>query len=311
MRRRDVLVRLGLIGATVGGGWWFRDHVLWPRPAIAFGRPDWTPWDHRRADLPTVSAVVAGRPVRALIDSGAQYSVIDRGLAATLPGVKAFDMPIVAYGVGGRAQLGKGVTVDVGIGGTRIGALRAAILDLGPLASSAGLGTPLILGQDVLGEALLDLDVERRRLRFLARGTALPDTVVPLPTRRARAALTVAVVIEGQTVDAVIDTGSSSLLALSRTAATRIGLFDGRERRAGASMVLGGSMASTLVEVRDVTIGDLRFDRVETAVYRDVALPGFPDALIGMAAFAGRRAVFDLGGGSLHVSRPLDLTVGR
>ena len=33
--------------------------------------------------------------------------------------------------------------------------------------------------------------------------------------------------------------------------------------------------------------------------------------LLGMAAFAGRRMVMDLGAGRLSVSRALDLTVGR
>ena len=64
-----------------------------------------------------------------------------------------FDIPMVAYGVGGQAQVGRGATLDVAIGGpqgVRLEGLRAAILGLGPLASDKGLGAPLILGQDVL-----------------------------------------------------------------------------------------------------------------------------------------------------------------
>jgi hypothetical protein len=47
------------------------------------------------------------------------------------------------------------------------------------------------------------------------------------------------------------------------------------------------------------------------AVYDNVAVPGFPDALVGMAAFEDRRLVLDLGGPGLFVSRPMEITVGR
>jgi hypothetical protein len=60
--------------------------------------------------------------------------------------------------------------------------LRAAILELGPLAGDQGLGAPLILGQDVLRELVLELDTGRRRMRFLKHEvwTPTPD-MAPSP----------------------------------------------------------------------------------------------------------------------------------
>lgn len=316
VRRRDLLARLGLIGATVAGGWWLRDNVLWRKPDIVLPTtPEWLPFAERRASVPTVQVMLGDRPIRALIDSGAQYSVIDRALLAEIGAPETFDMPIVAYGVGGQAQVGKGVTLDLSVGATSIAHLRTAILGLGPLASQAGLGTPLILGQDVLSRLMLDLDVERRRLRFLpkeadAASAGWPENVASVDVRREGGALKTTVTVEGATVDAVIDTGSSAIIALSRSTATAAGLLDDRERRDGTSIVLGGSMASTLVQARTMTFADQLYERVEAAVYADVALPGFPAALVGMAAFTGRRAVLDLGGGRMWASRQLDLTVG-
>jgi predicted aspartyl protease len=317
MRRRDLLVRLGLIGATVAGGWWVRDNVLWRKPDIVLpADPEWLPFAERRASVPTVEIRLGDRRLRALIDSGAQYSVIDRGLLVEIGAAETFDMPILAYGVGGQAQVGKGVTLDLAVGATRISRLRAAILGLGPIASEAGLGAPIILGQDVLGEVMLDLDVARRRLRFLPRkqaggGPAIPENLAPVAVQRAGGAIRTTVTVEGATVEAVIDTGSSALLAVSRSTATAVGLLDGRERRNGTSVVLGGAMASTLVQARTVTFADQLYERTETAIYNDVALPGFPDALVGMEALAGRRAILDLGGVRMWASRSLDLTVGR
>ena len=312
MNRRTLLVRIGTIGAAIAGGWWLKDNVLWRAPDVTFDLAGaWLPYDAPRLSLPTVRATVAGREVRALIDSGAQYSVIDRSLFAELGLSNTFDMPLLAYGVGGAAQLGKGVTLDVGLGGTQIENLRAAILDLGPLAHDGGLGTPLILGQDVLGQGLLDLDVERRRLRFLPRDAALPNNVVPVEVRRVGRALGATITVEGAVVEAVIDTGASGLLSLSREAAGNAGLLDGRESTDGATLVLGGATASTMVEARTVTFADQLYRRVRTGIYADVAIPGYPAALIGMEAFEGRRVVFDLGGGRLLASRVLDLTIGK
>lgn len=316
LRRRDLLVRLGLIGATVAGGWWFRDNVLWRKPDVTLPtEPEWLPYAERRASVPTVEVMLGDRPIRALIDSGAQYSVIDRALLAEIGAPETFDMPIVAYGVGGQAQVGKGVTLDVAVGGATISHLRTAILALGPLASPNGLGASLILGQDVLGELMLDLDVEGKRVRFLPKNAEAatpgwPENVAAVDVRRDGGALKTTVTVEGATVEAVIDTGSSAIIALSQSSATAAGLLDERERRDGTSIVLGGSMASTLVQARTMTFADQLYERAEAAVYRDVALPGFPDALIGMAAFAGRRAVLDLGGGRMWASRQLDLTIG-
>lgn len=314
MNRRNLLIRAGLVAAGLGGAWWVRDHVLWRDPNLAFG-PDgssgWLDYDEPRAATPTVRVRIAGRDVRALIDSGAQYSVIDAGLFRRLGLTRAFDLPLIAYGVGGGAQMGKGTTLELNVGAAAITGLRAAILSLGPLASDEGLATPLILGQDVLGQAVLELDTEGRRLRLLAAdGHVLPADVAPLPVRRSRGALIVEVTVEGARVEAVVDTGASALLALGREAAENAGLLDDRDSRRGSSIVLGGAIASRLVSARTVTVGDQLYRDVQTAIYEDAPVPGFPTALLGMEAFAGRRLVMDLGGAALHVSRPLDLTVG-
>ncbi|QTN19410.1 retroviral-like aspartic protease family protein [Brevundimonas sp. AJA228-03] len=314
MNRRDLLTRAALLAGGLGGAWWLRDNVLWRDPAVSFGADGtsgWVPYDAPYAATPTALVTIAGQTVRALIDSGAQYSVIDSGLFDALGLTRALDLPLVAYGVGGGAQMGRGTTLQIALGDMRIADLRAAILALGPLAMREGLSAPLILGQDVLGEAVLELDTAGRRLRFHARsGHVLPSNVLPVVVGKSRGALETEVTVEGARVQAVIDTGASALIALGRETAQNAGLLDGRPVRRGSSIVLGGAIASQLVRARTVTVGDQLYRDVETAIYADVALPGFPKALVGMEAFEGRRLVIDLGGTALHTSRPMDLTVG-
>lgn len=316
MRRRDLLIRLGLVAGAAGGAWWVRDHVVWRRPTAAFadGPTDWLTYAEARATTPTLALRVNGQPVRALVDSGAQYSAVDRSLVQRLGLTNLFDIPMLAYGVGGGAQMGRGATLDVSIGAggraLRLDGLRAAILDLGPLAGEAGLGAGLILGQDVLAELVLDLDTRRRRLRFAPRaGWTPPSALTAVPVRRAGRALETTITVEGAKVEAVVDTGASALLALTRDTAQGVGLLDGRERRAGRSIVLGGVIQAETVRVRTLTIGDELYRRAEVALYEDVPVPGFPRALVGMAAFADRRMAMDLGRPGLWAARPLELTL--
>ncbi len=314
MNRRSLLIRAAGLAAVVGGAWWARETLLWPEPTLTFGEGGATPWlaYARNALVPTVRVRLGGREVVALIDSGAQYSVIDRALFASLPpaGRSLFDMPLVAYGVGGGAQVGRGTTLEVDLPGLAITCLRAAILDLGPLASDEGLRTPLILGQDVLGEAVLALDPRRRHARLLRREAFVrPPDLAPATVRRQGGAMTTEVTVEGAAVTAVVDTGASAMLGLSRDAADGAGLLDGRPQQSEVSLVLGGALRSATVVARTVTFADHMYRRVSVGVFDQPPLPNFPGGLVGMEAFAGRRVAMDLGSGALFVSRPLDLTV--
>lgn len=312
MNRRTLLTRAGLLIAVGGGAWWARETVFWPAPDTAFGADGRTPWlpMARRAAQPTVRVRVDGAEVVALIDSGARYSVVDQAWRRRRGGLETFAAPMVAFGLGGRAQLGRGVKLDVGLPGLMIRDLHAAVLDLGPLAGADGLGTPLILGQDVLSRMVLELDPAMRRLRLVARDGFVPDPTMVAASVRRRGGLTTEVTVEGATVRALIDTGASSVLAMDRATAQAAGLLDGRAVTRSDSLVLGGLLAAHVVEARTVTFARQLYRRVSVGLYDQPPLPNFPGALVGMAAFEGRRVALDLGGGALHVSRLMDISVG-
>lgn len=288
-------------------------------PKLVFGTGEWHPLLEVIAGVPVIEGRIGGQGVRALIDSGAQSSVLDQSLAQALQGsqaqkalsARAFEMPMVAHGVGGQAQVGRGLGVDVDLPGLTVRDLRVALLDLGPLAHDPALGVGLIIGRDLMREAVIEIDWDQRRVRFCEPALWQPSARFwPLPVERSGDALTVTVKVENVPVRAVIDTGSSSLLSVTETEAQRIGLNDGREATAGASLVLGGMTQARWVKVAALQMGEERWDEAPVAVFPASNLPNYPDALLGMEAFAGRMLALNLGQSQLYLSRPLDLRIG-
>ena len=82
-----------------------------------------------------------------------------------------------------------------------------------------------------------------------------------------------------------------------------------RGRPARASSWAAWWAAETVI-VRTLTIGDELYRQAAVAIYADVAVPGFPKALVGMAAFEDRRVVLDLRGPA-PVRRTADADHGR
>jgi hypothetical protein len=141
----------------------------------------------------------------------------------------------------------------------------------------------LVLGQDLLGEAVLELDMKRRRARLVdPDGHVVSPALRPVAVERSGTALTAEVTIEGAVMRAVIDTGFSSLIALSQGAAEAAGLLDGRPEKAGSSIVLGGTAQARVIETRTITFGDDLWRGVATPVFANSPLPNYPDALLGV-----------------------------
>lgn len=303
--------RAFLINAAVlaGGGafvWYARDHILWSAPQTKFalnGSSGWLPFARQGEVLPTVQATVNGKTVSALLDSGAQYSVIDRALAYELA-LKQSYAPLLAVGVGGDSQLGRGVTVDVKVGALTLSQLKAGVLDIGPLANRRGLGTPLILGQDVLHQVVADIDFPNRRLMLAApKAHVMPAGAKPAKVHAQGRALATSLWVNGHAVEAVVDTGASMVLALARNVAEEVGLLTKGKPRYGSSVVLGGELAGELVTAQQVAFGGVTFYDVQVLLFPAQHIPGFPRGLLGAGALKRFRTIIDQGEG-LSLLRP-------
>lgn len=305
--RRSFLTQAGALALGGAGAWLLRDHVLWPAPKASFrnGAADsgWLPFVQRRDGAATLEVRINGLTVGALLDSGAQYSVVDRVFASQLGLGAGAPIPMIAYGVGGGPQLGRGASLDLTAGDLALTGLKAAMLELGPIAGGAGLAVPLILGQDVLQQLLADIDFPRRRLRFGPAETyPLPQGALRTPSRRQGRALLAEIAVEGAAMEVVVDTGASSALGLAAPAAEAAGLLDGRPVRSAETLVLGGTMQGRVVRAKSLDFAGATYRDVAVHIYEPQPIPGFPRGLLGVEALRRFRVVLDHPRGALHVA---------
>lgn len=304
--RRGFLVQAGLLGLGATGLWLARDRLELPLlSGLKIEGADstgWLPFSTRRERIVTVRAQVNGRPVNALIDSGAQYSAIDSDLARELGVTESIGAPVVAYGAGGAGQVGRSVRVDVALGDLTLKSLSAAALTLGPISQGlGGIGTPLILGQDVLRALIADIDFPKRRAR-LVRPDAfdMPPGAVPAPVQPAGRAIAARVLVEDVELHVLVDTGASAALSLASDTAEALGLMD-RPHRTGRSVVLGGVAQGRIVEVESFSFAGQERRDVDVHIFQAQRLPGFPKGLLGYEALKRYRAILDLRSGAMHL----------
>jgi predicted aspartyl protease len=301
--RRSLLANLGLLALLGGGAWLARDRLLWPTPRPQFpptGQGAWLPFTHPDQPLVTVPVGIGGTVVSALIDSGAQYTTIDRALVERLQIATGLSIPMVALGVGGAAQVARGVSIDLDLGGVLVPRLRAAAMDLSVFSSAIGTEVPLIVGFDVLSTVLAEIDFAHRRLRVAAPSRFPVEGGRAAPVRRKGRALLAKVEIEGVPFEVLVDTGATGFLGLSAAAAQSLDLT-GRQERVGHSVVLGGAARSRVIQVRRFAFAGQEARDIDVHILELPNVPGFPKGLLGIEALRAPRVVIDAGRGRMKM----------
>ena len=304
--RRSLLVGLA---AAAGGLFLVRDRLPWPPLAVRFANGRDTPW------LPIPSgglieievAVNGGQPIHAVVDSGAQFSAIDRALAERLALPRTLAAPLVAYGVSGGPTFTHTVRLALTLPGLAVPGLRAAALDLAPIARATGRRFQLLIGRDVLSRLIVEADFPRRRTRFLAADAYRPPPdarTVALDTTSGGPMATVQVEA-APPLKVLVDTGAAGVLALSENAAQQAGLLaPGRRVSPAHSVSLEDLSLDRRVTASTVAVGDLVLRNVDVQVYRPAANAPAPSGLLGTGLFSRYRMALDLGADRLHLVPP-------
>ncbi len=266
----------------------------------------------------TLAAVIDGRPVSLVMDTGADSELVTPDAAERLQLPLDPDQFTDIVGTGGAAGMSPHVLIRrLALGSLAVERLSAPVGAL-PAVPRMVPEVAGLLGADLLSRFDLDLDLPERRLTLYAvaetpqAGPPCAEAVLPpwtgdfdtLALQRSGDRLIASARIDGHPVSALIDTGARSII-VSAAAARRLGVGPDR-LAADAGGITGG------VDLRDVTFHWHRFASLELGgeTIRNPVLTVSPlseqtDMLLGEPYFATRRVWLSYATGRMFVQHPV------
>lgn len=214
--------------------------------------------DHGRLFVPVT---INGVPAEALLDSGAEMTIIDPTLAAKA-GI-SMGAAVEAKGTGEKSAAAN-FAHDVSIAslGVELGKRDVVLLDLSEVSSRLiQRPTVVILGRDMFDAGRLRIDLEKKDVRPL--GTDEEPKGVPLRLTAHKGIETVPVLAGSRSVRADLDFGNGSPPIVSRGLADALGLKPVGTTSAGG---IGGAGKRHLVIVPELTIAGITFRDVTATV---------------------------------------------
>lgn len=262
------------------------------RTNFASDMPAWLPLRGFR-DAPLLEAWVDGvGPVTVVLDTGSSACVVSPELAEQLGGRTRATRRTVINAEGQRLEaLGEVSIGRLELGVARFEGVEAIVADLSSLKRAYGEPVAAIVGYPLFRDLPLTIDFAARQVSIEpARGgerVRVVDRQLPI----------VAAEVDGQVVEVLIDSGSSSGWAVP----TERIAFEPGSRASKPVLMLGGS--STVEDGRldgKARIGAMEFDRPVIESTRGLAR-------VGVRGLEGLRVTFDQGEGVVWLERVRDL----
>jgi predicted aspartyl protease len=215
-----------------------------------------------------VDARINGHPVRALLDSAAESTLIDRKAAASLQ--ISGGTSVTGQGSGAEnfeAAEVKGVTLEAF--GVAMKDQTVAVIDLSDVGRRL-LGHPLdvVLGREIFDAARLRIDIDGKRITVVGRDPKQVPRGVELALVTEHGIETIPVRVEDhETVRATFDTGNGSEVLIGSKLADKLHLLsDGRPSKLSAGGGLGGELQRKVVTLRTLEIAGQRLTDVVAAI---------------------------------------------
>jgi predicted aspartyl protease len=243
--------------------------------------------------LPLVTVLANGVPLKLVVDTGAERTVLTAGAARRVGGKPPEiqfrrSLSGVTGSLPGREVEFSGFT----IGGVDIPWRRAMVVTIVmPTAFSAVDG---VLGTDVLGKFDVDLDLPNRRMSLYEKGICTPDWArsaaeIRIGRSAANDHLFFPVQLDGRRITATIDSGAQRT-TLSAATARAMGVTEAmlaQDRAVRTSGFGGGQLASRLHRFASLTVGNITLNNPEIVVTA-LRLRGI-DLILGMDFLRSRR----------------------
>lgn len=279
-----------------------------PGGACTPGTPNPVPIGISQA-LPFVPMTVKGWPVTALLDTGAESTLVSETLLPALglpidPRRQTFQM-----GATGRtASRPIAFLPQLRLGSLQIPSHQVGVVNRPGMLAPDGNAPQLILGGDILGTHDLDIDLPSRRVtlrpgqRCQVEAAGFPVPVYELPMQVIRRRIVAAVTVNGRPATAVLDTGAN-IVHLSRDSAARLGVTEAEIAAAPQRQVRGinnESLGFSMIRLASLGIGPERHSGVPAVVGE----PLIADLVIGTPWLLNRRLFVSYASGTLFVAVP-------
>ncbi|WP_165356597.1 aspartyl protease family protein [Sphingosinicella sp. BN140058] len=242
--------------------------------------------------------ILAGRPITALLDSGASRSVLDRRWAASA----GLDCPtgqqLAGLTATVSAQTARPLTIR--IGDTQLPPISPAVLDLAHLSAAARTRIDLVLGQEAFLHNRVEIDPDRMVVRFCPRQASIvgEDWHHLVRTRDKLFCLEVELG-RGLRMPAVVDLGSSIPLYAARKFVDGANLLEGRPHSTSASVGVEGLSVSTVTRLSRLNIGGHQLTEVPLSIPQCWNLDA--PIVIGAPLLWRFHSILDLGAGRLRL----------
>lgn len=211
-----------------------------------------------------IDAKVNGHPVRALLDSAAEATLVDRGFAQRL---KLNGEKMVSGQGSGQtsfdAALINGVTLEAV--GLSLPNQTIAVTDLKDVGRRLlGHSIDVILGREIFDAARLAIDINGHRIAVVPRDSKPRGVRLELVTEHGVETVPVRVEFSAP-VRATFDLGNGSQVLVGAALAARL-LTDGRPVKAGRGGGLGGEAVRQFFALKSLDVAGRRFDDVAAAI---------------------------------------------
>jgi hypothetical protein len=216
-----------------------------------------------------IPAQINGHPIKLLLDSGADITVIDSRFAKTMAIKSSGTLPV--QGGGGQATLQLASNFKIELGNLKLQRMTAGVIDLAEVATAIGKPLPLILGKEVINPLVIDIDFQRHRIAFRDPDQfSSPDGAVRVPLGRHGGKRTVAVSVESHpAVPFDFDLGAEEPLQVYSSYRDGEHLLGGRPESLTLSGGVGGIIKVKVATLKSIAIAGIPMTAVPSE---------FPDA---------------------------------
>lgn len=207
-----------------------------------------------------VDATVNGRSAKALLDSAAEATVVDRQFAKIAELPDGTEQMIRGSGGTAQARVVEGVALKAL--GMELHPEAVIVTDLSDLSQRlVKRTTQVILGREIFDAARLQIDIAGGRIDVMSRAAEPRGDRLPLAPHAG--VETIPVLANGESVQAEFDLGNGSGLIISRALARKLHVKIVGHKSGGG---IGGKVRQDLVVLRTLKVGRCFFRNVPAAI---------------------------------------------